>query len=229
MSYRRLPDEGPIPPMRIYDASVRLCHWAYAALVMVLIVSGYLIGTPLASTNGDTSQLYSLGWLRFAHLAGGQAFTVFFLFRALCAFTGNAYARDLFVPAVWRRSWTEGLVEQIAWTLWLVPRAPRYLGLNPLANAVILLTFILPSVLTILTGYAMLAEVTGHESWQYALFGWMVSIFGNTLDLHILHRLCMWVILCFILIHVYTVVRDDIFSRQSTISTMLSGFRTFRR
>ena len=81
---------------------------------------------------------------------------------------------------------------------------------------------------TILTGFAMLAEVKGHESWLYATFGWMVSIFGNTLDLHILHRLCMWIIVSFVMLHIYTAVREDIVSRQTMISTMLSGERVYR-
>ena len=40
----------------------------------------------------------------------------------------------------------------------------------------------------------MYAEVTGHDSWQYLLFGWVTMLFGNTLDLHVIHRLAMWVI-----------------------------------
>jgi len=60
------------------------------------------------------------------------------------------------------------------------------------------------------------------------LFGWMTAIFGNTLDLHILHRLAMWVVLSFAMAHIYIAVREDILSRQTTVSAMLSGDRLYR-
>ena len=102
-------------------------------------------------------------------------------------------------------------------------------SMNPMANVIMLVLFVIPSLLTILTGFAMLAEVTGHDSWQYFWFGWMVSIFGNTLDLHLLHRLSMWALMCFVMAHVYMAVREDVVGRQTMISTMLSGVRLYRK
>ena len=36
-----------------------------------------------------------------------------------------------------------------------------------------------------------------------------------------------WAIVCFVIMHVYVAIRDDIMSRQSLISTMVSGWRMF--
>jgi Ni/Fe-hydrogenase 1 B-type cytochrome subunit len=38
----------------------------------------------------------------------------------------------------------------------------------------------------------------------------------------------MWGIVLFVIIHVYAAVREDIVSRQSLISSMVSGERLFR-
>ena len=38
----------------------------------------------------------------------------------------------------------------------------------------------------------------------------------------------MWAMLLFILLHVYAALREDIMSRQSLISTMISGWRLFK-
>jgi len=141
---------------------------------------------------------------------------------------GNQFSWQLFLPAFWRKTWSDGFREQLRWNLAFRGEGLRYVGLNPLANVIMLAFFVLPGLLTILTGYAMLAEVTGHESWQYKMFGWMVSIFGNTLDLHLAHRLCMWVLIAFVIAHIYMAVREDIMARQTMISTMLSGKRLFR-
>jgi Ni/Fe-hydrogenase 1 B-type cytochrome subunit len=112
--------------------------------------------------------------------------------------------------------------------LLLTDRPYRYIGLNPLGGVAMFFLFVIPSVVLILTGFAMYAEVTGHESWQYLMFGWMTAWFGNTLDLHILHRLAMWIVISFAMVHIYIAVREDILSRQTTVSAMLSGDRLYR-
>ncbi|ENL9981891.1 Ni/Fe-hydrogenase, b-type cytochrome subunit, partial [Salmonella enterica] len=38
----------------------------------------------------------------------------------------------------------------------------------------------------------------------------------------------MWFIIAFVIAHVYTAIREDIMSRQSVISVMISGWRWFR-
>jgi Ni/Fe-hydrogenase 1 B-type cytochrome subunit len=38
----------------------------------------------------------------------------------------------------------------------------------------------------------------------------------------------MWAILLFVMIHVYAAIREDIMSKQSMVSTMISGFRMFK-
>lgn len=38
----------------------------------------------------------------------------------------------------------------------------------------------------------------------------------------------MWAIVVFMIIHIYAAIREDIMSRQSMVSTMISGHRTFK-
>ncbi len=228
LPYTILPDTGPLPDVQMYGTGIRFWHWSNALMVVVLSVTGYFIGTPPPSSIGDTSVLYWMGWIRFIHLAAGYIFGVLFLMRIWLALTAGGVAHQLFVPAIWRASWLRGFMKQIEWNLLLTNRPMRYIGLNPLGNIVMLLMFVIPSVVLVLTGFAMYAEVTGHESWQYLLFGWMSALFGNTLDMHILHRLAMWVVLSFAMAHIYIAVREDILSRQTTVSAMLSGDRLYR-
>ncbi|CAH2602745.1 hydrogenase 1 cytochrome b subunit [Rhodovastum atsumiense] len=226
--YARLPDEGELPSAYIHDVPSRIWHWVNALCIVVLAVTGYLIGTPLPSAAGDTSSLYVMGWIRFAHLATGQVFAVAFLARATWAWAGGGYAGQLFLPAIWRRSWSDGFVEQCRLAVFGSPRPPRYLGLNPAAGSAIFVLFVVPAVIVILTGFGMLAEVKGHGSWTHLAFGWMTTLFGNTLDLHLVHRLCLWALLCFVAMHVVMMVDEDVTGRQSVVSTMLSGWRSFR-
>jgi Ni/Fe-hydrogenase 1 B-type cytochrome subunit len=228
VAYHMLP-EGSIPPtVTVYGAGVRIWHWLNALLVFILCFTGYFIGTPWPSSIGDTSILYSMGWLRFFHLASGYLFALLALYRFALVFTEGGITHHLFLPAIWRREWIIGFNRQILWNIFL-GRPQRYVGLNPLGGIIMLLLYVLPGALLILSGFAMYAEVTGHDSWQYFLFGWVGLFFGNTLDLHVVHRLSMWLVVWFIGMHVYVAVREDITSRQTVISTMLSGERQFRK
>ena len=56
----------------------------------------------------------------------------------------------------------------------------------------------------------------------------MIGPVGNTQRLHTLHHLGMWAITIFVMVHVYAAIREDIRSRQSMITTIISGWRTFK-
>lgn len=229
MPYHQLP-EGTIPePVTIYGPGIRLWHWVNAFLVAVLCVTGYFIGVPPPSAMGDTSTLYIMGWIRFLHLASGYLFALLALARLWLVFVEKGISHQLFLPAIWRAEWFDGFKRQLLWNLLIEERPIRYVGLNPLGGVAMFLLYILPGFLIILTGFAMYAEVTGHDSWQYFLFGWVTAFFGNSMDLHVIHRLAMWAMLGFAFVHIYIAVREDVLSRQTMISSMLSGERQYRR
>ena len=56
----------------------------------------------------------------------------------------------------------------------------------------------------------------------------MIPLFGQSQDVHTWHHLGLWMIGLFVLLHVYAAIREDIMSRQSLVSTMLSGWRLFK-
>jgi Ni/Fe-hydrogenase 1 B-type cytochrome subunit len=80
----------------------------------------------------------------------------------------------------------------------------------------------------VFTGFALYAEQTGLGSWQDQLFGWLIPLAGQSQDVRLWHHWGMWIIVCFVMIHVYVAIREDIVSRQSLISTMVSGWRMFK-
>jgi Ni/Fe-hydrogenase 1 B-type cytochrome subunit len=227
--YHQLPEEGIPDSVTVYGPGIRLWHWMSGLMVVVLCLTGYFIGVPPPSALGDTSSLYVMGWIRFFHLASGYLLTILAVMRLWLIFVEKGISYHLFVPAIWRAEWLDGFMRQVRWNLLMVSKPKRYVGLNPLAGIAMLFLFVLPTFVTIITGFAMYAEVSGHDSWQYWMFGWVTSIFGNTMDLHVIHRLAMWIIVFFSFIHVYISVREDILSRQTMISSMLSGERQFRR
>lgn len=53
-------------------------------------------------------------------------------------------------------------------------------------------------------------------------------MFGQSQDVHTFHHLGMWYIIVFVIFHVYVVIREDIMSRQSMVSSMIFGWRIFK-
>ena len=212
----------------VYELPVRLWHWVTALAITVLMVTGYLIGSPPPSVSGEAYQHFLMGDIRFAHFAAGQVLAVAFLFRAFWACVGNAHSRQSFIVPVWRLRWWKEVVHVMLWYSFLTSRPHRYVGHNPLAQVAMFIVMVPLSLFMLCTGFALYSEDKGMGSWQAKAFGWVFSIWPNSQAVHTWHHLGLWAMMVFILVHTYLVIREDIVSRQSIISAMISGHRTFR-
>lgn len=212
----------------VYEAPVRIWHWVNALAILTLALTGYFIGTPLPAQPGEASANFLMGYIRFTHFAAGQILAIFLILRVYWAFVGNKHARQIFFVPFWSgRFWSEWLHE-VKWYTFLARQPKKYVGHNPLAQFTMFFMVTLPMFFMVITGFALYSEGTGRDSWEYKLFGWVFSIFPNSQDVHTLHHLGMWVILTFVMVHIYVAVREDIMSRQSIISSMISGERLFK-
>ena len=220
--------ETPASKIYVYEAPVRIWHWVNALCVVLLCVTGYLIGKPLPSVPGEASFSYAFGYVRLIHFGAGQVLAVALLYRIFWAFLGNHHAHQLFLPPVWSGKWWQEVWHEVRWYAFLEKIPKKYVGHNPLAQLAMFGTFLLPLLLNVFTGFALYAEGAGIESAWYTAFGWVFSIFGDSFTVHTVHRLTMWVIVCFTVVHIYVAVREDIMSRQSLVSTMISGWRYFK-
>jgi Ni/Fe-hydrogenase 1 B-type cytochrome subunit len=216
------------PSIYVYEAPVRLWHWVNALAIVVLAITGYLIASPLPSVSGEASDHYVMGNIRLMHFVAGYVLAIGFICRIAWAFVGNKHARQIFYLPVWDRTWWRGVLREARWYLFIEKEPYKYVGHNPLAHMAMFLMFTLFTVFMIITGGALYAEGAGIDSWQYALFGWVFQLFPNSQDVHSIHHLGMWVIVTFVIVHVYAAIREDIMSRQTMISTMISGERQFR-
>lgn len=218
-----------IKAVYVYEAPVRIWHWINALAIVVLGVTGYFIGKPLPTVAGEASANYVMGYIRFVHFAAGYVLAVGLLGRIYWAFVGNHHARELFWLPIFQKVYWQEVLGMLKWYAFLSPRPGRYVGHNPLARAAMFCMFLLLCLFMIATGFAMYGEGTQPGSWADRLFGWVIPLMGQSLDVHNWHRLGMWIMLCFIIAHVYAAIREDIMGRQSIVSTMVSGYRTFKK
>ncbi|MDR2215608.1 MAG: Ni/Fe-hydrogenase, b-type cytochrome subunit [Nevskiaceae bacterium] len=217
-----------IKAIYVYEVPVRIWHWINVAAILTLCITGYFIGKPPPTMPGEASANYLMGYIRFAHFASGYILAVGLLGRAYWALVGNHHARELFsVPIFQKAYWREAL-NMVRWYMFLIPKPNQYVGHNPLARLVMFSGFLLTATYMIITGLALYGEGAQMGSWQERMFGWVIVLFGTSQDLHTWHRLGMWAMVIFITVHVYAAIREDIMGRQSMVSTMISGHRTFK-
>ncbi len=213
----------------VYEGPLRLWHWINALSIIVLAVTGYFIGSPLPSLSGEASDHFLMGYIRFAHFSAGYILIIGFLLRIYWAFVGNAHARQIFLPPLLSSKWWGEVLHEIKWYALIAKEPKKYEGHNPLATLVMHFVFVWGIVFMMVTGLALYGEGAGMGSWQYRWFsGWVISAFGNSQNVHTWHHVGMWIIICFVIVHIYAAVREDVMSRQSIISTMISGWRTFK-
>ncbi len=211
----------------IYDFPMRTWHWLNAFCLVILCITGYLIGKPPPSVPGEAAMNYWFGYIRMIHFATGQIMAIALAFRLAWVFGPSRHAKEIFLPPFWKRRWWRGVWNEIKWYLFIERTPKTYIGHNPLAQLAIFLMCMLPMFHQVFTGFALYAEGQGVDTWWYAAFGWVFSVYGDSFFVHTTHRLVMWLIAIFCLIHMYTAIREDILSRQSIISTMVSGYRYF--
>jgi Ni/Fe-hydrogenase 1 B-type cytochrome subunit len=213
----------------VYEAPVRLWHWVNAFAILTLCGTGYLIGSPPPSVGGEAYNTFQFGWIRYIHFSAGYILAVGFLFRIYWAFAGNDHARQIFLPDVRNPRFWEEVLHEIKWYLFLAKAPIKYTGHNPLAALVMHVVLVWGTMFMIVTGLALYGEGTGMGSWQHRWFSsWVIPLFGQSQDVHTWHHLVMWGMICFVIVHIYAAVREDIMSRQTIISSMFSGWRTFR-
>lgn len=223
---------GKLFPVYVWEVPVRIWHWAMAIAMVVLCVTGYLIGAPLQSVNGEATLNYQFGFIRFAHFAAGYVFAITFLMRVIMVVIGNRFAREIFlVPlSMLKAEWWGGLIDQIKYYLFLKPTARPWQGHNPLAMAAMFFMYVVGTVFMIVTGFALYGEGTGMGSWAYTFFSsWALPLLGQSMNVHTLHHLGMWYLIIFSIAHIYMVFREDICSDETVISTMINGWRVAKK
>ncbi|MCW8882402.1 MAG: Ni/Fe-hydrogenase, b-type cytochrome subunit [Sedimenticola sp.] len=212
----------------VYEAPVRIWHWVNALSITLLAITGYLVASPLPSMSGEASDHFLMGYIRFVHFAAAYIFAVGFLGRIYWALVGNEHARQLFKLPVHRLKFWRELLHEVRWYAFLEKEPKKYVGHNPLAHLFMVVIITVGGFCMLLTGFALYAEQVGQGSWQDTLFGWLIPLVGQSQDVRLWHHWGMWVIVVFVMLHVYVAIREDIVSRQSIISTMVSGWRTFK-
>ena len=162
------------------------------------------------------------------HLIAAYVFSVGFAVRIYWAIVGNKYSRELFVLPFWSRAWLRELKGELKYYLFLRKDPPPALGHNALARTAMWVFNILLGLFMIVSGFAMHGEALGYGSWADSWFGWLIPLLGGSQSTRMLHLLGMWLFIVFSIIHIYMAWRQEFMGPQSSIKTIVNGWRTPR-
>jgi Ni/Fe-hydrogenase 1 B-type cytochrome subunit len=219
---------GPLEPVYVYEAPVRLWHWVMMICMLFLAATGYLIGSPPPAIGGEATFSYFFGTIRLVHFLAAAVFVVSFVVRVYWVFAGNHHARSIFLPPVWSGRWWSGLFRQMGYYLFLRKESPAWIGHNPLAQIAMFAMYVVGAFIIILTGLSLFSEQFGWGSVWMNLFGWVNVLLGGSQMVRLVHHLTMYYLLIFAVIHMYMVIREDVMSGESVVGTMINGLRTFK-
>jgi Ni/Fe-hydrogenase 1 B-type cytochrome subunit len=205
-------------PVYVWDAIVRITHWAIVLSMVVLAVTGFYIGNPFAS--GE----FVMGWMRIVHFYSAIVFTLAVVSRLIWMFLGPRRSSwRQFIPTTKRRR--RDMLESLKFYMFLRKSPPDAVGHNPLAGFMYLGVFGL-YFLMIATGFAMYSI----SSYDYmSSFGFLLPIFGGAQWTRWIHHATMWVLIAFVVQHIYSALLTASVERNGTVDSMFSGYKFLRR
>lgn len=208
-------------PVYVWDLVVRSTHWLIAFSMAMLAVTGLFIGRPFLEASGPGSEQFIMGWMRVAHAYGAIVFSLAVGARLIWMFTGPRSARwNQFIPTTIKR--LRHMWGTFLFYVFLRPTPPPTVGHNALAGATYTMVFGLYLVM-ILTGLA-LYSVSAHTSYM-AMWDFLLPIFGGAQPARWLHHVVMWLLLGFVVHHVFSALLMARVERTGTIDSIFSGYK----
>ena len=209
--------------VHVWELPVRLYHWINALCILVLCITGYLIGAPMAITNGtEAYHNYWFGTVRFIHFVSAFVFFFNFLVRIYWGFVGNEFSRWYnFIPLK-RKQWQEMLDVIKVDVLQTAKKPIDSIGHNAMASFIYFITFLI-FLLQSLTGFGMYSAMS--NAFLPKLFAWVVPFLGGDIHTRQLHHILMWGFILFSIVHVYLVFYHDYIERRGVTSSMIGGWK----
>ena len=206
----------------VWEIPVRVTHWVIVVSILILSVTGFYIGHPFMTVAGEARRSFVMGWMKVIHGYTAYAFITAVLARVIWMFTGNKYARfDKFLP-VFRARW-RGMMPTVLFYSFIKDKPPGYVGHNPLAGAAYVLVFGLYFI-EIATGLILRGVSAPGGSILHGFVS-VAPLFGGLYIARWIHHIVMWLLLGFMLHHVYSSLLMSHVEKTGTMESIFSGWK----
>jgi Ni/Fe-hydrogenase 1 B-type cytochrome subunit len=212
----------------VWSASVRIIHWTVFLSVVVLLVTGiYIAYTPVyISPDGEPVNTFFMAQMRFIHFIAAIVFDIaIFLSIYLIFFSVfRASWKDLLpTPANIKRCW-----QQLKYYWRLSGDKIRYEYEDPV-DIISFLSFHILAILLMFTGFALYVAQYSIEWWWpnflHITTDWVVVVLGGLKNVRFAHHIMWWLILVWVLVHVYFQVWKTIKFKTGNLDAIIGGYR----
>lgn len=208
----------------VWEIPVRVTHWLNVLAMVTLCATGIFIGHPLSI--GESTSAYAMGWIRFVHFTAAYIFAIGLAVRAYWSLVGNKYSNwRTFFPYTSKED-RKRMLATLRYYCFLDRKLPHVVGHNAVAASSYFLVFLLYLGM-IITGFTLYSEHAPNGT-MHRLFGWITTIISNQ-SLRLIHHSFMWLLIGFIINHVYSCWLMDIKERGGIISSMFSGYKSMEK
>ena len=215
-------DKLTLEKVYVWELPVRLTHWLLFFSILVLSATGYYIGHPFISVPGAATNHFVMGTARVVHMYAAIVFVLAMLVRFYWLFVGNRYARLMeLIPVSLGR--LRSFWKTLKYYSFIGRDPDEYAGHNALAGSSYALIFVVYVVMT-LTGLVLYA-VDAPIGSPLRIFDVFAPIFGGLPIARLIHHIGMWVILIFVVVHVYFVLLSSVIEHIGTFDSIFSGYK----
>ncbi len=216
------PHTAEEPRIRVYvwDAVVRTVHWLIAGAILVLAVTGLYIGRPFQSSVGPATPHFLMGWMKTVHSYAAIVFTLSICARVLWFFIGPKQASwRQFIPTT-RKRWSN-VGRTLQFYTFLSVKTPGAVAHNSVAGLSYTAVFFLYAVM-IVTGFALYGA-SAHVGSPMHVFQGLSYWMGGLQTARLIHHVVMWLLLAFVIHHVYSAVLTSKLERNGEMDSIFSG------
>jgi Ni/Fe-hydrogenase 1 B-type cytochrome subunit len=206
----------------VWDPVVRVTHWLIFGAVIVLSATGFYIGKPFGLSSKPANLTFVMGWVRLVHSYSAMVFSLSIFARLIWMFTGPPNARwNQFVPATRQRR--RDLWGTFLFYTFIRRDPPPAVGHNALAGFSYIGVFAMYGLM-IFTGLALYLSAARTGSYLHVL-DFLVPLFGGLQTTRWIHHVCMYLILGFMVHHIYSGWLMSKLEQNGTIDSIFTGYK----
>jgi Ni/Fe-hydrogenase 1 B-type cytochrome subunit len=204
----------------VWEIPVRLFHWLLVISMIAFTVTGLYIGNPYILAL--SSKQYIMGTMRFIHFVVGYLFLMIIIVRIYWSLVGNKYAHiSGWFPFTGKKIGEMGR-EIKCYALMSNKSGCEDSGHTALGGLVMLFIFLV-FFFEIVSGFAMYSVTHSGAIWTI-LGGWLLNVMLLP-TIKLWHHLCMYVIIAFTIIHVYTAIFLNSIEGNGLLESIFTGYK----
>jgi len=218
-------DGHSIKIYKVFSIWTRIFHWMMVISIATLFATGLYIGDPFyVGTQGVEPTLAVKKWasmsnIRLIHFAAAYLLIAAFIFRI---YGFIVHKGDRLLPKPWTKLFWTGMIDVGLHYGFMRPAHRPYLR-NSMARGGYATVYAMIAIEAI-TGFAMYAQVAPNTFFA-KLVGIVNFLLVDEYIVHLVHHYVAWMIMLFVIVHVYMATRADMSEKNGEISSMFSGVK----